>query len=271
MRPQTSHAVFSLGDMLRQQREERGLTQTQLARALGLRGNAFVSRMERGTALPSVAMQAQLAKALGVDASLFAVRVAREASHSTSTALLADISQAFANVQNDLQGEMTRLSHSLAQHQSRIAHLLRMSEMQLLWGLSDKVAFEGTIRSAWVVSPDLELDSNDEAVRSTVRTNLARGVEYRYLIPRQRAVVARAKRMLQEHHQVPSLQVRTLPAAHAMLITEMVVYEAGTSERLGLMVAPTARTDVDCVLSRIHAERLERAFAHAWRHAAVVS
>ena len=144
--------AFSIGDMVRQVRVERGLTQTQLARRLGLTGNAVVSRLERGTSLPSEALRRKLAKVLHLEPALLETRVQREARGSTATALLTDLGTAFERAQRQMEDELDSLRKGLAQHQARLAHVLRLSEFQLLWGLSDKLAWEATVKSAWIVT-----------------------------------------------------------------------------------------------------------------------
>jgi transcriptional regulator with XRE-family HTH domain len=54
-------------ERLRAARLRAGLTQAELARAVGVAGGERVSRWELGTSAPSIAMRARLAKALGLD------------------------------------------------------------------------------------------------------------------------------------------------------------------------------------------------------------
>ena len=54
-------------ERLRAARLHAGLTQAELARAVGVAGGERVSRWELGTSAPSIAMRARLAKALGLD------------------------------------------------------------------------------------------------------------------------------------------------------------------------------------------------------------
>lgn len=149
----------------------------------------------------------------------------------------------------------------------RLAHTLRMSELQLLWGLPDKIAYEATVKSAWVLSPDLVLDQGSPELRAVVRANLERGVEYRYLVPSRTAVTRRARQLLREAPAGARLSVRVLSQPDPLLVTEVVLYDARTPQRLGLMIAPTDRPDVDCVLGAVHAQRLVRAFENAWHSA----
>jgi transcriptional regulator with XRE-family HTH domain len=57
---------------LRELREAAGMTQMQLAIAVGTTPN-YVSRLERGGALPSGLLLQRLAQALGVDANIIAL------------------------------------------------------------------------------------------------------------------------------------------------------------------------------------------------------
>lgn len=54
-------------ELLRAARVRAGLTQAELARAVGVAGGERVSRWELGTSSPSTAMRARLAKALDLD------------------------------------------------------------------------------------------------------------------------------------------------------------------------------------------------------------
>ena len=54
-------------ERLRAARVRAGLTQAELARAVGVAGGERVSRWELGTSSPSTAMRARLAKALSLD------------------------------------------------------------------------------------------------------------------------------------------------------------------------------------------------------------
>jgi hypothetical protein len=89
-----------------------------------------------------------LAKVLHLEPALLETRVQREARGSTATALLTDLGTAFERAQRQMEDELDSLRKGLAQHQARLAHVLRLSEFQLLWGLSDKLAWEATVKSA---------------------------------------------------------------------------------------------------------------------------
>lgn len=62
-----NNGTQSQGARLRAWREQAGLTQQQLADALGT-GPSFISRLERDVHSPTVDMLCRLAEALGVDA-----------------------------------------------------------------------------------------------------------------------------------------------------------------------------------------------------------
>src|SRR5262245_45874269 len=80
--------MTSLGQRLAALRHERGLTQQQVARAVGLTGNAFVSRLERGAALPSAQLQRRLAGLFGVSAAVLRDQAEAEATGAREQSLL---------------------------------------------------------------------------------------------------------------------------------------------------------------------------------------
>lgn len=61
------HASAGFRDRLLASREERGLTQEQLANAIGLSGRASISALEKGRQGATLELCEDLARALGVD------------------------------------------------------------------------------------------------------------------------------------------------------------------------------------------------------------
>lgn len=66
------HASAGFRDRLRSSREERDLTQEQLASAIGLSGRASISALERGRQRATLELCEDLARAIGVPPSWLA-------------------------------------------------------------------------------------------------------------------------------------------------------------------------------------------------------
>lgn len=252
--------MTSLGGRLAALREERGLTQTQVARAVGLSGNAFVSRLERGTVLPSPRLQRKLAALFGVSAALLRERVEIEATGAREQSLLDAVDAEVARLRERLGAEVDGLCGAFLEHRARLADTMRASRVQLLWSREQKISFEAGAREVWVVSPDLALDVGP--LREVVAANLARGARYRYLVPDTAAARRRAR-------DLPGGEVRTRPLDAWRFVLEVVLYEPrDPRRRLGLMVAPSPRAEMDCVLGPAHASRFAESFQRAWKMAA---
>ncbi len=191
----------------------------------------------------------------------------RDAHQSTATALLADIGAAFEQARTHFARELDAMSDSMRTHQARIANTLRVAELQLLWDADDKIAYEATVRTVWVLSPDLQLDTQNSKLQRVVKDNLARGVRYRYLVPHDATAMKRARALLRTVPSQGDIQVRVLPPAAVVMLTEVTLYDATTPQRLGLMIAPTQRPDVDCVLSAAHTNNFVHAYRLAWKGA----
>ena len=61
---------MKFGQKLRKLREEKGMSQQELAKRLGYKTNSYVSDMERGKFIPSQQKLREIAKALGVPFSI---------------------------------------------------------------------------------------------------------------------------------------------------------------------------------------------------------
>lgn len=66
-----------LGQYLKQQRQECGLTQDQLAKGLGYKSPQFVSNWERGTCYPALETMPQIADALQISKKSLATMLVR--------------------------------------------------------------------------------------------------------------------------------------------------------------------------------------------------
>lgn len=62
----TTHTNKTVGDAIRDKRKEKGLTQTQLAKIVGVTPGA-ISRWETSDREPTVAMYEKIMKAMGVE------------------------------------------------------------------------------------------------------------------------------------------------------------------------------------------------------------
>lgn len=259
---------MTLGEQLAALRKARGLTQAKVARAVGLTGNAVISRLERGTLLPSSALQEKLGRLFGLSPAVLRDRVDAEATGAREQSLLDAIDAEAERVRAALRSEGDALVGELTNARARLAETLLASRVQLLWSREQKIAHEAAARSVWVVSPDLELDVAHGPLRAVVEANLERGASYRYLVPHVPAVLARAKQLLARAPTGSDLQVRASPAGAWHFVLEVVLYDAqAPKRRLGLMVAPSSRAETDCVLGPLHARRFTQSFLSSFRAA----
>ncbi|MFZ5468779.1 MAG: helix-turn-helix domain-containing protein [Myxococcota bacterium] len=262
----------TFGQYLQSLRLDRRLTQAALAKAVGLKGNALISRIERGTAFPSPELRRRMAVTFAVEEIVLRDLAERDMGGARERQLLEDLADEHVGLRNRLQVSVDEIAGELEQHRQRIAAMLRASRLQLVWSLEQKIAFEGRARNVWVVTPDLNLELNVAAVRELVRANLARGVKYRYLIPDSLTLRRRARALFELAPRSELLQVRQLKPMFFDFAIETVLYDAeDRKSRLGLMIAPSERADIDCVLSRAHLERMARSFERRWLRARPVA
>jgi hypothetical protein len=126
------------------------------------------------------------------------------------------------------------------------------------------MAWEARAREVWIVSPDLSLDVGAGAMREVVARNLSRNIPYRYLIPDIPPVRSRARRLLAESPAGGHLEIRCRPRAEWSFVVEIALYDPTSPRRVGLMLAPSVRSETDCLLSPRHTARFCQAFARQW-------
>ncbi len=251
---------MTLAEQLVALRRGRGLTQAEVARAVGLNGNAVISRLERGALLPSAKLQERLSRLFGLPLAVLRDRVDAEATGAREQSVLDAVDDEVQRLRGVLAAETEALVAELGQARARLAETLLASRVQLMWSREQKVAHEAAAKSIWVVSPDLRLDVGP--LRPVVAANLARGASYRYLVPAAPRALARAQALLRLGG---ALEVRATPPDGWRFVLEVVLYDVRSAKRrLGLMVAPSARAETDCVLSPAHVRRFAAEFERAW-------
>lgn len=259
--------MSTLGQYVQTLRRQAGLTQKQLARAIGLAGNSLISRIESGRTLPSDAVLAALATFFDRDpetltAMLAEANDAHTAIHSELSAMAQESDRARARLKESAE----LLLSEFDDHRETLGHFLVASKLNLVWALPRKLKRERQANTVWVLSPALESETSVPGVRTTVASNLVQGVRYSYLIPDDPVVIERACR-LRAALSSSCIEFRLGSAALFAFAVETVIYDAGTARRLSLMVAPTRRPEFDIVLGADTADQFEAAFQAAWASA----
>ncbi len=256
--------MSNIGNHLRHLRNRAGLTQNQLANAIGLSGNSLISRIESGRVSPTPSVLNALAKFYVLDLEVFLSLTASEPHgggilDSELKAMADDAARARAR----LDQTVGQLLEEFESHQNTLTQFMMASKLNLVWSLPRKLKRERSAGEVWILSPSLASETDIPQIRVTVESNLKRGVRYRYLIPAMPAVEQRAKALLTSFVGT-SLEIRVAPLAVFEFAVETVIYDPGKARRMGLMVAPTRRPEFDIVLGAETAARFESSFARIW-------
>ena len=259
--------MSTLGQYVQTLRRQAGLTQAQLAQAIGLSGNSLVSRIESGRSLPSAAVISALARFFDRDPeTLTAMLADADDTHTTIHSELSAMAQEADRARARLRESAEQLLNEFDEHRETLSHFLVASKLNLVWALPRKLNRERQANTVWVLSPALESETSVPGVRTTVASNLAQGVRYSYLIPDDPVVIERATRLHEELNS-PHIEFRLGSATLFAFAVETVIYDAGTTRRLSLMVAPTRRPEFDIVLGAHTASQFEVAFKSGWASA----
>jgi transcriptional regulator with XRE-family HTH domain len=263
--------MSTIGNHLRSLRNRAGLTQTQLAAAIGLSGNSLISRIESGSVSPTPGVLNSLAKFYNQDLeALIAMTTAESQTHGVLHGELAAMADESSRARDRLNASVDQLLGEFDQHQRALTNFMMASKLNLVWSLPRKLKRERQAKSVWVLSPELESETNVPGIRATVGGNIGRGVEYRYLIPDREPVLERAQGLMKEFADGP-LKIRVAPTSLFDFTIETVIYDPGSKRRLSLMVAPTRRPEFDIVLGSDAADRFEESFSTWWETARAVS
>ncbi|MEM9188467.1 MAG: helix-turn-helix transcriptional regulator [Myxococcota bacterium] len=251
----------NLGAQIRMLRKRAGLTQVELARALGLSGNSLVSRIETGQLRPSDQTLRSLADVFGIEVAQLTT-LSSDAEGSTPLSLEVD------EAHKRLSSAVDRLVAEAQRQQQGLASFFSASQLNTIWDISQKLHRESQAETVWVMTPDLRLDLELPEVHAVVHSNLARGVRYRYLIPNTKSMKARAQHLLKTLGAPSLLQFRIGQTELFDFSFETVLYDATRADtRQALIVAPTRRPDFDIVLGHDATERFRAAFERRWRSA----
>jgi hypothetical protein len=173
-----------------------------------------------------------------------------------------------ARARDKLGESVERMVQEFDDHREVLSNFLVAAKLNLVWALPRKLKREGRAQRVWVLSPALASETDVPEVRTMVKSNLLDGVEYRYLIPERATVIRRAKKLLGELKG--PIEIRTAPKNLFGFAVETVIYDAGSDERLSLMIAPTRRPEFDIVVGAAAADRFEAAFKAQWRSASPI-
>ena len=255
--------MSEFGTHIRQLRQQMGLTQAALAQGLNLSGNSLISRIESGRVKPTPRMLQLLANFF--DRDLEALNALKHASehqnglHDEMNAMTMEANRS----RNQLAASVDSLLHEFRAHQESLNDFLVASKLNLLWSLARKLRHERQAKRVWVISPDLESETERPEIRQTVKNNIRAGAEYRYLVPERRGTIQRGQALL--HTVGPAgIEIRVAPEIQFAFVIETVLYDPETPRRVGLMVAPTRRPEFDIVLGFQAADSFEGAFKSLW-------
>jgi transcriptional regulator with XRE-family HTH domain len=256
--------MSDIGGHLRQLRIRMGLTQNQLANALGLSGNSLISRVESGRVKPTSTLLNGMASFFDQDLEALSAMTSsgddvQELLHAELSAMARESTRARTRLVETVDALVTDFDI----HQQTLSNFLVASKLNLVWSLPRKLKRERQADTVWVLSPRLESEANIPSVRAAVASNLASGSVYRYLIPAQENVLAEA-RVLCHENAGGNLEVRTTDPNIFLFTIETVIYDPGTPTRMGLMVAPTRRPEFDIVLGANSASQFELSFESLW-------
>jgi transcriptional regulator with XRE-family HTH domain len=266
----TPAPLRDFGNHLADLRRRRGLTQVQLAQRLGLKGNAFISRLEREHAFPSDRLLKRLARALETEESLLRLGVEAATASRSPPGFVQLLGEDVDRAREGLKARLDLLMSNLDAYQEQVSSVLHAGRMNLVWGRAQKLAFEATATDVWVVSPELSTELGWPELLQTVRGRLAAGASYRYLIPRQRVPMGRARKLQAALGRQRGLEIRTASPELFAFAVELVLYNpTDASRRLGLMVAPTRQPEFDLVLGPHLLQRFARAAERSWRTGAL--
>jgi len=259
----------ALGELIARLRRGAGMSQTELARAAGLKGNSYVSRVERGAVVPSDRLTRRLAFALGVEVSTLETAVGQASASSELVPFFGELEAEVARMRKLLEGEVRSLGDRIEHYRDRVASALRSSRLNIVWSEQEQLAYETDARQIWVVTRELKSELRSNELRAVVAKNLERGARYRYLAPDTPAVRRRAERLRGMVGERGDLEVRLLSPRLFAFATDAVLYDADDPRRkLGLVVAPTPRTEYDFVMGRAYLRRFATSFRRHWRSAA---
>mgnify|MGYP002882551100 CR=1 FL=1 len=255
---------MTLGHYLQTLRRQSGLTQGQVAQAIGLSGNSLISRIESGQTTPSTKVINELARLFDQDVEALTARsTQRNDGHAVIHAELDAMAREADLARAQLSTTVTKMLDDFDAHRETLGNFLVGSKLNLVWALPRKLKRERQAQTVWILSPELESETCVPGVRATVANNLARGATYRYLIPNRPEVVHRARDLLTQLGE-HSIEFRLGSDALFDFAVETVIYDAETESRLSLMVAPTRRSEFDIVLGTNTADRFEASFSKQW-------
>ena len=255
--------MSQFGEHLFRLRSRTGLTQSALAQAIGLSGNSLISRLESGKVSPSPAVVRKLAMFFDQDPE--AMLALLETDRASQTPFFHEVDRMAMEAEearDRLETSVTDLLAEFDEHRQALRDFVLASKLNLVWSLSRKLKRESKANAVWVLSPDLDSESDFPEIRAVVRSNLARGVSYRYLIRDSERTVERAREL--SARWTGPFSFRLAPDALFAFVVETVIYDPGTAQRMSLMVAPTRRPEFDVVAGVGVAERMEKAFRSWW-------
>ncbi len=256
----------NLADKLRYLRKSRGMSQVELARRLGLKNNAFISHLERGTKRPSETLLRKIADVFAYD--------------YDSLRVLAGPAATGPGVQVELQPAaaadlMARIRRDVELFGERLSDLVAESLPEFLWSREDRLIAEGASREVWILAPKLAHHGVEEALLAVARANLKRGVRYCYLIADAKEMRIEAGRLLKRYQEstggaygideATGPEVAFVPQDRFPFVFETALFDPRDPARIrGSLLPPVEEPEWEVALNRQQAMDLARHFARLW-------
>jgi transcriptional regulator with XRE-family HTH domain len=257
----------SLAEKLRYLRKSRGMSQVELARRLGLKNNAFISHLERGTKRPSESLLRKLAEVFSYDyASLCALAGGSGALATSSQVELHPAAGA------DL---MARVRREVELFGQRMGDLVGEALPEFLWSREDRLLAESASREVWILAPQIAHHGVEEDLLTVASANLGRGVRYCYLIADTKEMRIETGRLLKRYQEAIGVQlgdeaeggpeVGFVPQDSFPFVFETALFDPRDPARIrGSLVPPAEDSEWEIALSQPQALHLARHFTRLW-------
>jgi len=257
----------NLAEKLRYLRKSRGMSQVELARRLGLKNNAFISHLERGTKRPSEALLRKIAEVFSYDYASLCALGGGPGALATSTQV-----ELHPAAGADLMARIRREVELLGE---RMSDLVGEALPEFLWSREERLLAESASREVWILCPQIMHHGVEEDLLAVAKTNLRRGVRYSYLIADTKDMRVETGRLLKRYQEATGEdyaaevevgpEVGFVPQESFPFVFEAALFDPRDSARIrGSLVPPAESPEWEIALSRQQALDLARHFARLW-------
>jgi transcriptional regulator with XRE-family HTH domain len=254
----------NLAEKLRYLRKSRGMSQVELARRLGLKNNAFISHLERGTKRPSETLLRKLADVFAYDYDSLRALTGKSVPAASTQVELHPAAAA------DL---LARIRREVELFGERLSDLVGESLPEFLWSREDRLLAEGASREVWILAPRLAHHGVEADLLAVARANMARGVRYCYLIGDAKEMRIEAGRLLKRYqdgarHALednPGPEVGFVPREQFPFVFEAAIFDPRDTALIrGSLVPAMEESEWEIALNREQVIDLARHFARMW-------